>query len=113
MTVETLVDDADGVRVLHASGELDVTVVPALLAGVPALLSGARGLVLDLTDVTFFDSSGVRLVDRLARESSRAGVGFLVAAPPGNPARRVLQVVGLAAALVEDDRDAAVVRVRP
>ena len=112
MTVEPLPDDGTGVRVVHASGEVDVTVVPAVLAGVPALVAGARGVVLDLSDVTFFDSSGVRLVDRLGREAAGAGVRFRVAAPPGGAARRVLELVGLAT-LADDDRATAVARVRP
>ena len=111
MTVETL-DDDGGIRVLRATGEIDVTVVPPLLPGTAALVAGARGVVLDLTQVSFFDSSGVRLVDRLSRESGRAGVAFRVAAPVGSPARRVLELVGLAALLVDDDVDTAVSTVR-
>lgn len=111
MTVEPLPDD-DGTRVVRAGGEIDVTFVPPLLAGVASMVSGARGVVLDLTDVTFFDSSGVRLVDRLSRESEKIGAPFRVAAPPGGTARRVLELVGLAALLADDDVATAVARVR-
>ena len=102
--------DADGVRVLRASGEFDVAVVPPLLPGLPALVAGAPAVVLDLSLVEFFDSSGVRLVDALARACD--GVPLRVAAPPGTPARRVLELVGLVDGLVEDDLDAAVDAVR-
>lgn len=111
MTVERLPDD-DGTLVLHATGEVDVTLVPPMLAGVASMVSGARGVVLDLTDVTFFDSSGVRLVDRLARETGKIGAPFRVAAPPGGMARRVLELVGMAALLADDDVATAVARVR-
>lgn len=111
MTVEPLPDD-HGVRVLRATGELDVTIVPPMLAGVPSMVSGARAVVLDLTEVTFFDSSGVRLVDRLSRESGKDGAAFRVAAPPGGPARRVLELVGMAELLADDDVATAMARVR-
>jgi anti-sigma B factor antagonist len=107
VSVETVEHDG-GVRVLRAEGELDVTSVPAVLAGAPGTTDGAAGLVLDLTAVTFFDSSGVRLADRLSREAARAGIGYRVVAPPGSPARRVLELVGLAALLVDDDLATAV-----
>ena len=105
MSIETVRDDA--VRVLRASGELDAVVAPPLLAEVGSWVRGAGAVVLDLTDVTFFDSSGVRLVDRLARECGRAGAAFRVVAPAGGTARRVLEIVGMAA-LVSDDVGAAV-----
>jgi anti-sigma B factor antagonist len=100
-------DDA-GVRVLRATGELDIASVPAMLPLVSGLVDGARRVVLDLTSVTFFDSSGVRLVDRLLRECRRTGAPVRVVAPPGNRARRVLEVVGMAGTLVCDDVPSAV-----
>jgi anti-sigma B factor antagonist len=107
MTLVTLPDRGDGVRLLCASGELDVAVVPALLPEVRDLVSAARGVVLDLSDVTFFDSSGVRLLDRIAGECQRAAASFRVVAPPGSAPRRVLELVGLVE-LVADDLATAV-----
>ena len=111
MTVEPLPDDG-GVRVLRAEGELDVNAVPAMLASAASFVEGTTGLVLDLSAATFFDSSAVRLVDRLSREASRAGIGFRVVAPKGSVARRVLDLVGLAALLADDDLATAVATVR-
>jgi anti-sigma B factor antagonist len=103
MTLEALPERPDGVRLLCAGGELDVLATPALLSDVRRLVEGARGVVLDLTDVTFFDSSGVRLVDRMSRECGRTATPLRVVAPPGTPTRRVLEVVGLTHDLVTDD----------
>ncbi len=111
-----VVDDIDGstpVRVLRFSGELDVAVAPDLLPRVPDLVSGAPGMVLDLTAVTFFDSAGVRLVDRLARECGRVGVPFAVAATPRTPPARVLDIVGFGPPLVRADLETAVAAVTP
>lgn len=102
----------DGVRVLAGRGELDVTAVPAILPGVSALVAGARAVVLDLTELEFFDSAGVRLVDQLARECARRAEPFAVVAPTGGPSRRVLDLVGLSEPLVVDDLAAALERVQ-
>ena len=102
MKVRALPDLEDGVRVLQASGEVDVTGVPNVLARLSELVSGASAIVLDLSPVTFFDSAGVRLVDQLARASHRAGAPFRVAAPPLTAGRRVLEIVGMGALLSDD-----------
>jgi anti-sigma B factor antagonist len=99
--------DDDGVRVLRGTGEVDVTAVPALLPGLPALVDGARAVVLDLSAVTFFDSSGVRLVDRLVRACDDLGSPFRIAAPPGSIGRQVLKLVGMVDGLVCSDLAAA------
>jgi anti-sigma B factor antagonist len=108
MTFEALPDRDGGPTVLRATGDLDVAVVPALLPEVPALVSAAGSVVLDLSDVTFFDSSGVRLVDRLTRECGARATPFRIVAPPGGPTRRVLELVGTADALTSDDLAAAI-----
>ena len=101
-----------GVEVLHVSGSLDSAVVPVLLPRVPAVVAGAAGVVLDLSDVTRCDTSSARLVDRLARECARAHAGFRVVAPPGSAGRRVLDLVGMSGGLVVDDLPSALEVVR-
>lgn len=103
MSLEVLGDQPGGVRVLRVEDELDAAVAPSLLEAVPSYVAGARGLVLDLSGVTFFDSAGCRLVDALARAAGGAGLALRVVAPPGCPARRVLELIGLAGPLVDDD----------
>lgn len=111
MTLEVVPAPA-GVRLLRAHGELDVVATDALTRDVSGLAGGTGPLVLDLSLVTFFDSAGVRFVDRLARECDRTGWPFRVVAPRGSRARRVLDVVGLSAGLATDDVDAAVQQVK-
>jgi anti-sigma B factor antagonist len=111
MSIETLSDSA-GLRVLRATGEVDVATAPPLLVQVPQLAAGARAVVLDTTQVSFFDSSGVRVLDRLARTCGAAGVPLRVVAPPGSATRRVLEMVGMVDGLAEDDLDSAVAAVR-
>ena len=97
-----------GARVLALSGDVDVSVAPNVVAQLPQLLDGAPAVVLDLTAVTFFDSSGVRLVDRVARTCRQHGLSWRVVAPVGSSSRRLLELVGMAGREVVDDRAAAV-----
>jgi anti-sigma B factor antagonist len=107
VTVEHLTSSDGDLRIICAAGELDVLTVAPLLEQVPDLVQGATAVVLDLSAVTFFDSSGVRLVDHLSRGCAAAGAGFRVVAPPSSRSRRVLELVGMADGLAEDDLDAA------
>ena len=93
-------------HVLGVTGDLDVVTVPEVLDLVPTLVADARTLLVDLRSVSFLDSSGVRLLHRLARTCAEAGKGLRVVAPPGSRARQVLDIVGMTL-LVEDDVDAA------
>jgi anti-anti-sigma factor len=113
MTVEPVGNGPAGVRVLRASGDLDIAVAPELAARVPELVEGAAGVVLDLGPVTFLDSAGVRLVDGFARECARRDVAFVAVAPPHGRPRRILEIVGFGPPLVVDELSAAVASVSP
>ncbi len=107
MTVES-VDGPAGIMVLRVRGEVDIVSAGALTDMATAAAVAARAVVLDLSAVTFFDSAGVRLVDRLARSCDRNGAGFRVVAPAAGRARRILDLVGLGDVLACEDLDAAV-----
>ncbi len=102
---------AEEARVLRMRGDLDIAVAPELMPRVPELVAGVPGVVLDLSAVTFFDSAGVRLVDRFARECGRDGVAFAVVAVPGTPPARVLEIVGFGPPLVASDLGSALAAV--
>jgi anti-sigma B factor antagonist len=113
MTVETVSDRAEEVRVLRAGGELDIAVAPDLGARIPELVDGAAGVVLDLSPVTFLDSAGIRFLDRFARECGRQGVRFAAVAPARGGPRRVLEIVGFGPPLVVDELSTAIDSVSP
>lgn len=96
----TVLDD-DGVRILHASGDVDAATVPGLLDTAAELVRDVDRVAFDLTDATFFDSSGVRLVDRLLRACAGGGGRFVVVAPPRSGPRRVLELVGYGTLVVD------------
>ena len=111
--VQLQVHDVAGARVLALTGDVDVLVAPHVAARLPELMGGTRALVLDLAGVTFFDSSGVRLIDDVARQCAGRAVEWRVVAPTGGPSRRVLELVGMAGPQVAEDRATALAQVVP
>jgi anti-sigma B factor antagonist len=78
-------DAPPGFAVLALAGEFDVAAAPALrerLAAVSA--AGARGVVLDMAEVTFVDSSALRELLRAEAALAAAGIPLVLAAlhPP-------------------------------
>jgi anti-anti-sigma factor len=71
-------------------GEIDLATIGALEAEVQAALAEDGALVLDLREVTFIDSAGLRLV----LETSRKAAPFSVVRGP-REVQRVFGLVGL------------------
>lgn len=87
---------AAGDRVLVCpSGEVDVATAGAVESRIREQLGrGARHVVVDLTGVTFMDSTGIRLL--LVGEANAAGAGARFSVIAGSPAsRRPLEICGL------------------
>jgi anti-anti-sigma factor len=76
-------------------GELDMATAGAVEAELRrARRAGSRSILLDLSGLTFMDSSGLHLVTRWVNESSRDGFGFEL--EPGPPAiQRVFELAAL------------------
>jgi anti-anti-sigma factor len=77
---------------LIVDGELDIASVPQLRELLSRLEDERADVVLDLTAVTFLDSTTVRLLWSLA---DRQRGGHLVIAPPVGPARELLELTGV------------------
>ena len=71
-------------------GEIDLATVDALAQALAAAREEAQSVVLDLREVTFMDSAGLRLV----LETSRAGAEFAVVRGP-REVQRLFDLVGL------------------
>jgi anti-sigma B factor antagonist len=89
--------DADGLITLVCSGEIDLTAEEALVQACTAVLPSCKGrqLLLDLTEVSFMDSSGVRAVLRCQRAAEEAGVTLRLVVGKG-PVTRLFAVAGVA-----------------
>lgn len=85
----------DGV-VIHARGEVDMLTTPKLRTMLAELIeSRPRVVVLDLSDVSFFASSGLSTLVE-ARDIAAANGVLLHLACPSRAVRRPLQITGLA-----------------
>jgi anti-anti-sigma factor len=82
-----------GVYVL--SGEVDAHTAPQFARHFDSLPGGIEGaLVIDMADVTFMDSSGLRVLIELNRRVSEAGRSLTVRAP-SRPVARIIEISGL------------------
>ena len=81
---------ANGRRVIAACGELDLSTAAQL----EERLAGQRDTVLDLSELSFIDSTGIHVVISTARRARSEAWGFTVRNP--QPAvLRVMKLVGL------------------
>ncbi|WP_228974504.1 STAS domain-containing protein [Streptomyces sp. DH12] len=87
----------DGIRVLTVRGELDHHTAPDLRRALTVTADDdpptARS-VLDLSAVTFMDSSGINVLVTAHQEAHRAD-GWLRLAAPSDSVMRVIELVGL------------------
>lgn len=77
---------------LRLSGEFDLSSVEAFRLAVETSANPEREIVLDLTDLTFLDSSGIRAILVMAQEIGTNGV--LLRNPQPN-VRRVIELIGI------------------
>jgi anti-anti-sigma factor len=88
------IDERGEVVVARVTGELDIAgsarTGDRIAEAVPL---SALGLVVDLMELEFVDSSGVAMLFGLARRLGSRRQKLCVAAPPGGPVWRVLEIV--------------------
>jgi anti-anti-sigma factor len=77
---------------LRLSGEFDMSSVETFRLAVETSADPEREIVLDLTDLTFLDSSGIRAILTMVQEIGTNGV--LLRNPQPN-VRRVIELVGI------------------
>lgn len=82
------------VPVLHVRGELDLSTAPGLCGTVEQAASNRRVLI-DLSDLSFCDSTGLRALVGAVREVEINGGRAALVVPPGGAMDRVLQLSGL------------------
>ena len=96
-----------GCAVMFVRGEIDIATVEQLERTASRLLENADGrLVLDLSETTFMDLSGVRATERLSRLANDAGSSFVVIAVTAG-VRRILALAAHPWLAVTGDLDTA------
>jgi anti-anti-sigma factor len=82
--------------VVRLRGDIDLSNVDTLAeAAEGAVPNSASGLVLDLSGVTYLDSTGLRLLFRLARRLGDRQQSLRLVVPDGARIARVLQLSGV------------------
>jgi anti-sigma B factor antagonist len=88
-------DPIEGGHLIVASGELDVAAAPRLstVLAIATARPGGR-LVLDLSDVSFIDSTALGTILKAAAQFDEGGTLLAVVVPDG-PVRRLLEMTNL------------------
>jgi anti-sigma B factor antagonist len=97
--------DATGPRtVVAVRGELDLATAPELEAAVLPPLKAGTDTALDLRELEFMDSTGVRVIVAAHLAAQEHAASLTVAVVPDGPVARVLEISGLDVVLdVVDD----------
>lgn len=97
---------SDSRLTLAIAGELDISTVPTLTRHLDERFeSNGAALTLDLRELTFMDSSGLRLLIALNDRSQREPWELRLIAPTSEAALMVLRVTGAYTALPFDGDD--------
>ena len=93
--------DDGGVVIARIEGDIDFSSADDLGRDVlRALPDAAAGLVLDLTDVRYVDSGGVRVFFALAARLDISGRRLALAVPETSPVRRLIKITRLEEAVL-------------
>ncbi len=97
---EVAEEDMDGKLVVSVAGELDLSTAQELAHRIDERLGdGATNVMLDLSELTFMDSSGLRLLIELHQRAEQDSWELNLIAPKLESARAVLRMTGADVAL--------------
>jgi anti-anti-sigma factor len=88
-----------GALIVEAVGEIDMTTAAELIEAVEATALSTRRVVVDLSAVSFLDSSGLNALVHARRALAARDVAFCVVSPSNRVVRRVLEITQLTAEL--------------
>lgn len=86
----------DGARVVHIFGEIDLSNARRLLLTIGGEMPpDAHVLIVDLTNVSYLDSSGISMLFRLAERLSFSRQELRLVVPLDSPIRKVLELTNV------------------
>jgi anti-anti-sigma factor len=92
--------DRDGCAVVMIRGELDLATAPDLEAVVTERLDAGQDVVVDLRELAFMDSTGLRVLVAAHARVEGGSQSFRVVRPrPGAPIRKILAIAGVESVL--------------
>lgn len=83
------------VLIAHLSGDIDLSNVAALRTRLLGVVDDVDGLVVNLSDTSYVDSTGVRLLFELAERFNRGGTQVRAVVPADALVRRVVVLTKL------------------
>jgi anti-sigma B factor antagonist len=92
------IDPGTEPRRVVAAGELDAASASILATALDEATEAGAGIALDLSGVSFIDSSGLRVIAAEVRRSEEAGSPFAVSAA-SDAVRRIFEMTGLTSLL--------------
>lgn len=94
--------------VAAVTGEVDISNADAVRDALLAAGEGASGLVVDLSETEYLDSSWLRVSVEVARALGERDIALRLAVPRTSPVWRALNIAGLAeVAPIDDDLEQA------
>jgi anti-anti-sigma factor len=91
----TALEHEDGRPVLRVEGEIDLLTTPVLVEALDGALTGSEHLTVDLTEVSFMDSTGLRALLETRRRAEGAGGTVVLRVVEGGPVARLLDLAGV------------------
>lgn len=97
MTQATVAVESDGATLrISLAGEIDVVNADTVYAQMAdAITNRAAGVTVDVKDLRYIDSAGLRVLVVFAARLRQLSIGFMLIAPTTSPARRVIELTGL------------------
>ncbi|MDE3131293.1 MAG: STAS domain-containing protein [Acidobacteriota bacterium] len=84
-----------GGLVVTITGEVDISNIESVAEAINGLPNPRDGLLLDLSEVGYLDSSAISLVHDLAMRLRSRSQQLIVVSPPDTPPRRILDLTAL------------------
>ena|SRR5437868_5555918 len=90
------IDQRADVVIARLEGDIDLANTPAISTTIlEAVPNDAIGLVVDLSDVRYIDSVGIRMLFTFVRSLHASRQGMAIAVPPESPVRKLLKITHL------------------
>ena len=96
-----------GAAVVRLAGEIDMANAPAIGRAIVRNVTGARAVLVDLTEVSFLDSAGVRLLDTLVGDLEDHGTPIRFVVDAGGTAHKTLELCAFRDDLLATDLNQA------
>ena len=88
-------EERDGELVVRLRGEMDLSNVERLRERIEREAEGAVRVAIELGEIEYIDSQGLRLLKQLSTRLGERGCALELVAPPHSVARSVLDLTGM------------------